>query len=180
MTSTTAISWPPPSQSCSLGPFTLNSLIKICLLFHSKRHLTRLVIFHLTLKTFLQGLIPFYRHVSRAQVTSQRVSHELSRASWKQNDWRGDKRFIPVCFALQSQLKVNVLWSFFRKCSPFLMRSKPVAFSPSAASIQCSDSEMLSAALLRAVKPAHSQIVSAVCCLWVRHILMISDSANKY
>lgn len=121
MTSNSAISWPTPSQSCSLGPSTLNSLIKICLLSHSQWHLTRLVIFQQTVKTFLRGLIPLFRHLSRAQVTSEPVSHELSGAIWKQNDWRGDKRCIPVCFALPGQLKVNVLRSFFRKCSPFLM-----------------------------------------------------------
>lgn len=121
MTSNSAISWPTLSQSRSLGPSTLNSLIKICLLSRSKWHLTRLAIFQQTVKTFLRGLIPFFRHFSGAQVTFEPVSHELSSAIWKQNDWRGDKRFIPVCFALPGQLKVNVLRSFFRKCSPFLM-----------------------------------------------------------
>lgn len=34
----------------------------------------------------------FFHRFAGAQVTSERVSHELSATIWKQNGWRGEKK----------------------------------------------------------------------------------------
>lgn len=52
MTSNVAISWPLSPTVNGLKSPASKTLIKICLLSHSKWHLTRLVIFQLTAKTF--------------------------------------------------------------------------------------------------------------------------------
>lgn len=123
MTLNVAISWP-LSLLLSLKNSAFKILIKICLLSHPKWHLTTLVIFQLTAITFL-----WRNGFAGAQVTSERVSHELSGAIWKQNGLKREKKgrvvqsFTPECFVSPRQLKLNVLRSLLREFIPFLIQT---------------------------------------------------------
>lgn len=67
MTPNIAITWPLSVERFKSA--ALNMLMKICLLFHPKWHLTMLVIFQVVAQTFLQAM-PFFPLLGQEQVTS--------------------------------------------------------------------------------------------------------------
>lgn len=143
MTPNIAIAWP-LSEDRSKSP-ALKTLMKICLLSHSKWHLTMMVIFQIVAKTFLQAMTFFPPLLGQAQVTSAESfpwtqGYELkTRRRWKRGltFWAIVFGFTQAakakCFAIIIQGGLSLFFFFSnhdedskQKRSSFLTTAKPL------------------------------------------------------